>query len=142
MSNDILEQPAIEDGDAVSQILYGLNMSEVLDIAVTLMDHYKNPLTGEELEEKYGHLSDSMKRQNVGNAIRSTIRNAGFDPKVVSYSTLTGIVIKSLKGRIDSLEGFSGEVEEAGEFYNSRFEDIEFRLDKAEQRLKALDGLS
>ena len=26
MSNDILEQPAIDDGDAVSQILYELNM--------------------------------------------------------------------------------------------------------------------
>ena len=148
MSNDKKDmlkpsgRPAVDNGDAVSHVLNGLSVDEVFDRAVTLMAHYQIPVTKEELEEEYGHLSDAMKRQNVGNKIRSAIRKAGFDPKVVLDSTLTKIIIESLKERVNSLEESLWALEEDDEFYRNRFEDIEFRLKKAEERLEPLDGLS
>ena len=49
---------------------------------------------------------------------------------------------QSLEKRVKSLEESLWALEEDGEFYRNRFEDIEFRLGKAEQRLEPLDGLS
>ena len=81
-------RPAFDNGDAVSQILDELNIDEVFDRAVTLMSHFKKPITRKELAEKYEHLTDTMKGQSVGNAIRSAIRKAGYDPKVIDLSIL------------------------------------------------------